>query len=162
MPLLNWLRRRRARRPTVTPRGSRTNLESVRPFAAFALLERVVAIVQTQASEERALTLTSLELYDDGFILRFHLRDLAPYTWQLNPEGTPLSPITQISRTMFRVEDDMGREYEAYFAGGAGGTETYRGEVRGRPAIRAAAKRLNVRAADAMIAQELCFVIDLT
>jgi hypothetical protein len=134
----------------------------MRPFANFETLQRVVPIVQTQESRQRSLTLTSLELYEDGFILRFQLRDLAPYTWRLNEAGDPLAPISRPSRTMFAVRDDTGASYEAYVAAGFGGSETYRAEVRGRPAIRAAARRVEFRALDTAILDQHCFEISLT
>ena len=164
--MLLWMRifRRfsigRTRHQGASARRARQKAEA--PFATFESLERVVPIVQTQESRQRSLTLASLELYEDGFILRFQLMELAPYTWRLNADGAPLSPISQPSRTMFAVKDEAGFNYEAYVAGGFGGMETFRAEVHGRPAIRTSARRLEIRAADTAILDQHCFEIDLT
>lgn len=122
--------------------GTSSHLPSSLPGIMEArVLERVVPIAQTKTQGSTELTLLSLEVYDDGFILHYQLRALEEER-EVRP-GVMIFP--GHPEVIFEIRDDLGNEYKG-FPGGAGGShKQWRGEHRFTPRIDQKARTLHLR-----------------
>ena len=103
-------------------------------------LQRVIPIVQTEKWGDLDLTLSSLEVFEDGSILRYQT------------QGELIFRLPQLllndiisSRPSLNVEDDVGTEYYAFMGAGGGDESLWQGSVRITPAIPSAAGTLRIR-----------------
>jgi hypothetical protein len=99
-------------------------------------LIRLVPIVQSFESNGRKLTISCLEIYEDGVYLMY----------QAPTHGT-LDQLTSFwSRCYFTMEDDMGNVYRPVGGGGSGDDSRMRWEAGFVPAIAVNARAVVIRA----------------
>ena len=92
---------------------------------ALRELRQVIPVAQSRSVAGVALTVLSLESYDDGFIVNL----------RIIPESEPSSP--RFARPTVNVVDDVGQRYRVWPGGGYGQGAQWRLSVHCRPALRA-------------------------
>lgn len=107
----------------------------------FRNLRRIVTINQTKPWSAREMTIVSLDLYDDGTVLRFRY-PMPAFDPSRNTDFAGLVA----GLPTFRVEDNVGTAYRTGM-GGMGGesSEGLSGEARITPAIPDSASSLTIR-----------------
>ena len=142
--LLSRLRRIKAGRgaqkvslslPRKTYRRNYVEISAVR-------LRRVVPIVMSREWGDAEMILVSLEIYDDGCILRYRRLESSARSLSAPPHW--LLAELKASSPMFWVEDNLGTEYTAMPSGGGGASSNFDGAVRIKPAVPDAASTLRV------------------
>jgi len=105
------------------------------------VLERVVSVAQTRTQGETELTIISVDLYDDGFILNYRLR--AP----VEPMGLGFGMISlgSTGEILFKVADDRGAKYHGMPGAGSGSGEYWRGDFTFTPRVNPQARELTIR-----------------
>jgi hypothetical protein len=106
------------------------------------VLERVLGIGRSQTRADTELTLLSLEMYDDGFILNYRVRGTDLGEWA----GLAFIFAPPIPNAPFAATDDKGARYIGMPWGGSGGPGgDWRGDVHFTPKVTEGAKELVIR-----------------
>jgi hypothetical protein len=114
-----------------------------------AFLE-LIRIIQAGPQRDEDIRILALELYDDGFIIRYAL----PHGLGEGPKTPAEASLNPMGLASLSVRDDVGTAY-AIVGGGAGGAPAAHGMTRYAPAVPVEASWLDVLTAGGFVRFDL-------
>jgi hypothetical protein len=140
-------------------------------------LRRVIAVAESRTLVYGEVTITSLELYDDGSVLRFRVAVANPDVPDLSKLEKFLrtNPTGQIDRDAlglripeafennirFRVEDNLGTEYICMPNGGRGSFDRWQGELDITPCLPDGVTSFRILVTDGYAASPITATIEI-